>query len=181
MSSPFTQSSNKEAQAMSRLIRRRKNRLNTYFREECEDRDVTGEEKISLLVRFNAFLEERFGEAETSGVEHEEGGVDAFVADRRAWEVFKDNYFPEPPLYMKIQIDSMVSSSTNNAHPIPIPVAFPPEPSHPQRTTLDIHRPKPVPVRKPGWKREPESLLLKGVLVSNAMGLAGGPQSKVRL
>ncbi|KAF5391068.1 hypothetical protein D9757_003099 [Collybiopsis confluens] len=177
-SSTTTTTTTKEAQARMRLIRRRKARLNTCFREECEDRCVSGEERTRLVVRFAVFMDERFSESETE-FDEDEGGVDAFVADRRAWEQFKENFFPEPPLYIRVRIDSIVSSSTttnNSIHPIPSS-----SPSPLPRYRTNDTKPKPVPVRKPGWRREPESLLLKGVLVSNAMGLVEKSYRDVRL
>ncbi|KAE9395727.1 cytidine deaminase-like protein [Gymnopus androsaceus JB14] len=141
----------------SSLLTRRKARLNTCFREECEDRDVTGDQKIALLATFIGFLEEYLGEAEAeAGVKHEQG-VEIFAADQKAWEEFKTKFFPEAPLYMRIN-----TVMAEGFQPIHVPLLL--LPSH-------APGPKPKPIRKPGWKRDTESSLLKVVLVSNAQSI----------
>ncbi|KAJ4469238.1 hypothetical protein J3R30DRAFT_3409722 [Lentinula aciculospora] len=163
----------------ARTTARRKARLNVYFREECEDRNVSGKHKAELSARYTSFIEEHI--TKTMEFATVSGGslAEAFVVDYKAWESFKvlnfdtasqsidtrisfecilkprPNANTSPPRTLDVRNTQALLSESNRIY------------TH--LSTANHDSPKSFPARKPGWKKESECSLLKGVLVSNAI------------
>ncbi|KAJ3888480.1 hypothetical protein GG344DRAFT_67927 [Lentinula edodes] len=159
----------------ARIAARRKAKLNVYFREECEDRCVSGEAQKTLTAHFTSFIEDYIAtttpEYEIAGAGVEFRLQEAFDADHKAWEVFraqptskklKPTAALHPPLNRIVQDNH----HTHTSHPSPASNSQ--GVSQQMMTMLDGNLKLRSPTCKPGWNKEPKSSLLKGVLVSNA-------------
>ncbi|KAJ4469682.1 hypothetical protein C8J55DRAFT_523422 [Lentinula edodes] len=178
----------------ARIVARRKAKLNVYFREECEDRSVSGEAQKTLTAHFTSFIEDYIAkttpEYEIAGAGVEFRLQEAFDADHKAWEVFRAQNFPcEPISLTKITFDSIIKPTSKNLKPTaalhpplnrigqdnhhthtshPSPASNSQLVSQQMMTMLDGNLKRRSPTCKPGWNKESKSSLLKGVLVSNA-------------
>ncbi|KAJ3992744.1 hypothetical protein F5050DRAFT_1786792 [Lentinula boryana] len=182
MSSEFLSDSQSLAMR-ARILARRKAKLNVCFREECEDQNVSSEMKQALEIKFHSFVAEHI--TNTTELSTTSGGHDlarAFAADRRSWEEFKIKNFPtkcttnkiisfesilKPPPGQSQNPKAQVLHVTHT-HPHNNTYSEPLTTSKRLHLRLNITKNQSVFARKPGWKKESEYSLLKGVLVSNA-------------
>ncbi|KAJ3740241.1 hypothetical protein DFH05DRAFT_463554 [Lentinula detonsa] len=171
----------------ARILARRKAKLNVCFREECEDQNVSSASKQVLEIKFHSFVAEHI--ANTTEISTTAGGHDltrAFAADRKSWEEFKAKNFPTKCTTNNfISFESILKPPPGQSHSPKVQVVHV---THTQphshiynellttskrlQLRLNVTKTQSVPARKPGWKKESEHSLLKGVLVSNASRVA---------
>ncbi|KAJ3794298.1 hypothetical protein GGU11DRAFT_328412 [Lentinula aff. detonsa] len=164
----------------ARILARRKAKLNVCFREECEDQNVSPENKQALEIKFHSFVAEHI--SSTTEISTTSGGHDltrAFAADRKSWEEFKIKNFPTKCTTNKfISFESILKPPPGQSHNPKVQLVHVththPHNNDPLTTSkrlqlrLNVTKTQSIPARKPGWKKESEHSLLKGVLVSNA-------------
>ncbi|KAJ3823703.1 hypothetical protein F5880DRAFT_1506778 [Lentinula raphanica] len=176
----------------ARIIARRKAKMNVYFREECEDQNVSAVTKSVLQKSFAVCLDTHIASTADLATTPSGGKLeDAFAADRQVWERFRAENLPSqsrpstsinfqsilkpqpstssksiarcsiPPADISSSCTADITTPTQSqCTPFILQLTKPSRPSTP--------KPKLLPSRKPGWKKESDCSLRKGVLVSNA-------------
>ncbi|KAJ3769267.1 hypothetical protein FB446DRAFT_706373 [Lentinula raphanica] len=176
----------------ARIIARRKAKMNVYFREECEDQNVSAVTKSVLEKSFAVCLDTHIARTADLATTPSGGKLeDAFAADRQVWDRFRAENLPSQSRpSTSINFESILKPQPSTSSKSMARCSIPPAdisssctadittPTQSQCTPFILQltkpsrpstpKPKLLPSRKPGWKKESDCSLRKGVLVSNA-------------